>query len=98
MADYYPPVGFHFRVTFGIGEDDYDHRFQDVSGLSVQIGTEELKEGGLNAYVHKLPTQVKYGNLVLKRGMLLGSVVVDWIKDPDRRPARPGVKSLLLGW
>lgn len=81
MADYYPPVGFHFLVKFNLGEGDSDNRFQDVSGLSAEISTEELKEGGLNGFSYKLPTQAKYGNLTLKRGMLLDSKVVDWIKE-----------------
>lgn len=81
MADYYPPVGFHFKVNFNLGESDADNRFQDVGGLSAEIATEELKEGGLNGFSYKLPTQAKYGNLTLKRGMLLDSKVVDWIKE-----------------
>ena len=81
MADYYPPVGFHFKVNFNLGEGDADNRFQDVGGLSAEIATEELKEGGLNGFSYKLPTQAKYGNLTLKRGMLLDSKVVDWIKE-----------------
>ena len=81
MADYYPPVGFHFKVEFGVGEGDSDHRFQDVAGLSMNINTEEFMEGGLNTYAHKIPTKVSYGNLVLKRGMLVDSKVIEWVRE-----------------
>jgi hypothetical protein len=45
MATYYPPVGFHFLVEFeGLGTESKDHQFQSVSGLSVDIETEEIAE------------------------------------------------------
>lgn len=64
------PVSFHFKVEFEDAGDDQDVRFQEVTGLSGEVTTEEFKEGGLNEYVHRLPTGAKYGNLVLKRGFV----------------------------
>jgi phage tail-like protein len=82
MANYYPPVGFHFLVEFqGLGTEQKDHQFQSVSGLSVDIETEEIAEGGENRFKHKLPVKTKYPNLVLKRGVLIDSKVIDWCKD-----------------
>ncbi|WP_200978565.1 phage tail protein [Echinicola sp. 20G] len=82
MADYYPPVGFHFLVEFtGIEAEDNDQRFQSVGGLSVDIETESIIEGGENRFKHKFPVRTKYPNLVLKRGMLLDSKVIKWCKD-----------------
>jgi phage tail-like protein len=81
MANYYPPVGFHFLVEFqGLGTEQKDHQFQSVSGLSVDIETEEIAEGGENRFKHKLPVKTKYPNLVLKRGVLIDSKVIDWCK------------------
>ena len=48
------PVVFHFKVEFGPNSHDgsggfseqKDNRFQEVSGLSAEITTEEFKEGG----------------------------------------------------
>lgn len=80
---YYPPTGFHFRVAFsGVSgmEGDEQQRFQDVSGLSFEIETEPLREGGENRFEYKLPKRVKYPNLVLKRGMITNKVLTDWIK------------------
>jgi len=84
MADiqsgYYPPVGFYFDVFVegitGINEGN----FQEVSGLNVKIGTEEVVEGGENRFVHRLPTAPKYENLILKRGLLKGSSLIDWVR------------------
>lgn len=81
-TEYYPPVGFHFSVKFeDLGTDDKDHQFQSVSGLSVDIETEEIAEGGENRFKHKLPVKTKYPNLVLKRGLLIDSTVINWCKD-----------------
>ncbi|WP_456314707.1 phage tail protein [Pseudomonas shirazensis] len=81
MANYYPPVGFHFLVEFeGLGSQENDHQFQSVSGLSVDIETEEIAEGGENRFKHKLPVKTKYPNLTLKRGILIDSKVINWCR------------------
>lgn len=81
MAGYYPPVGFHFKVeVLGLPKNDNDVRFTEVSGLSVELGTEEVAEGGENRFVQKYPTAAKYTELVLKRGLFPGSEVIAWIK------------------
>ena len=81
MAIYYPPVGFHFAVKFQLSPPNFaDTRFQEVSGLSSEVGIEEIEEGGENRYTHRLPTRVKYGNLVLKRGLLTDSGLIKWCK------------------
>lgn len=76
--DYYPPSGFYYSVVFSISPHLHDVHFQSVSGLSVEFEMEEYKEGGENRFVHKLPIRTKYPNLVLKRGLLLTSVVTQW--------------------
>lgn len=81
MATYYPPVGFHFSVEFtGLSTGEKDYHFQSVSGLTVDIETEEVTEGGENRFKHKIPVRTKYPNLVLKRGLLVNSDVVNWCK------------------
>nr|CEL20676.1 hypothetical protein [Kibdelosporangium sp. MJ126-NF4]CTQ89589.1 hypothetical protein [Kibdelosporangium sp. MJ126-NF4] len=52
--------------------------FLEVSGLSVQIDTEELVEGGQNQFTHKLPKQMKWPNLVLKRGITEADTLFEW--------------------
>jgi len=65
----YPAVGFYFKVSVpGVGETG----FSEVSGLDHEIDFETVKGGGENAYEIKLPNRYKYGNLVLKRGLVSG--------------------------
>jgi phage tail-like protein len=52
--------------------------FTEVSGLSVQIDTEELVEGGQNQYTHKFPKAMKWPNLVLKRGITDTDALFEW--------------------
>lgn len=83
MATYYPPAGFHFKVEFvGVSgaDSDTEQRFQEVSGLTVEIETEELREGGENRFVYKFPKRAKYPNLILKRGLLKGTALLAWFK------------------
>ncbi len=78
MSNYYPPLGFHFLVEFANQKDEY--QFQSVSGLTVDLETEEFKEGGENRFKYKLPMRAKYPNLILKRGLLANSKLIDWCK------------------
>jgi phage tail-like protein len=91
MSDYYPPWGFYYKVEFSISQDKSDVRFQTVSGLSVEYDVEEYKEGGENRFTHKLPVRTKYADLVLKRGMLTDSQVIEWclnaFRDREFKPA-----------
>ena len=69
-------LGFRFGVFFlaaGIIPNPLDIRFQKVSGLSAQVRTSPVVEGGQNLYTQQLPEHVDTPNLVLERGMLVGS-------------------------
>ena len=71
-----PPAGFHFTVLFFAGgtvPNAVDMRFKKVSGLGSDIETITYKEGGENLYTHRLPNRVSYNNLILERGMVIGS-------------------------
>lgn len=89
MANYYPPLGFHFRVEFSNIEGEFE--FQSVSGLSVEVETEQIAEGGENRFKHKLPVRSKFPNLTLKRGILVNSELIKWcreaVEDFDISPA-----------
>ncbi|MFL9912281.1 phage tail protein [Paraburkholderia sp. RL17-337-BIB-A] len=81
MSEYYPPWSFYYKVEFMLGNGPAateDARFQSVSGLSVEYDYESFKEGGENRFEHKLPVRTKYADMTLKRGMLMGSAVIDW--------------------
>jgi len=71
------PVSFYFQVT--IGKDEI--AFREVSGLTTEMELETIQEGGVNEYEHRLPKQIKHGNLVLKRALMpiTNNAVVEWI-------------------
>lgn len=83
MPVYEIPRVYHFKVEFidVAGVIDNDVRFQDVSGLSAEMGIEEIQEGGENRFTHRLPTRAKYSNLILKRAMLTDSGLIKWFVD-----------------
>ena len=58
-----------------------DTSFQEVSGITSEIETETVIEGGENRYVHHLPKGVKHPFLELKRGIApLTSPLVIWCR------------------
>lgn len=94
MALYYPPVSFHFDVKIAGASGANDSSFAEASGLDAERGTVEVAEGGENRYTHRLPDRGRYGNLVLKRGvMVASSAVFGWCSETLEsdlgRPLKP---------
>lgn len=78
---YTPPVGFHFKVeVLGLAPSDNDVRFTEVGGLTVDLATEEVPEGGENRYIQRYPVRAKYPDLVLKRGLMNQSAIWFWVE------------------
>ena len=55
--------------------------FTQVTGFSAQLDVLEYAEGGVNDYVHKLPTRIKQGNITLKRGVTGETALMDWFME-----------------
>jgi phage tail-like protein len=70
-----PYMGFNFLVEIGgmVGGG-----FTTVSGLESSVELESYQEGGVNGYVHQIPGQVTYPNLVLTQGLTNLSLLWDW--------------------
>ena len=82
MIGEYPPVAFYFKLSFGGVGSLLDASFKEVSGISMEMDTEEITEGGNNRYKHRVPTSTKYPNLVLKRGYVpIASTLISWCED-----------------
>jgi phage tail-like protein len=77
----YPPVGFHFLVSFEFSPQTDDTRFQEVTGLDVEMEMESFTEGGQNRFTWQLPKRTRYSDITLKRGMFIGSSVIKWCRD-----------------
>lgn len=52
--------------------------FMKVSAISQEVELETYEEGGVNHFVHSLPTRVKYSNVVLERGMTTSIELSNW--------------------
>jgi phage tail-like protein len=87
MARKDPYANFNFVVEIdGITEAG----FQEVSGLSSELGVIEYREGGENITTRKYPGQVKFSNISLKRGLTDNVELYNWHKQwADGDPAAP---------
>ena len=72
-------------------------RFRECTGLAAEIEVKDYNEGGVNDRVHKLPTRMKYPNLVLKRGVTYEDALLKWFFDQKDREQRGNVTLNLLG-
>jgi phage tail-like protein len=93
-----PP--FTGRFTFQVDGVELGS-FMEVSGLSVQVEVEELVEGGVNGYVHRLPGRMKWPNLLLKRGVTKSDVLFAWLASMQQgyssgKPEKPSNASVVL--
>jgi phage tail-like protein len=89
-----PYLSFRFQVEI---EGVIVGGFSDVSGLGVEIETEELREGGENTFPHRLPRGARYQNLVLTRGITDSDLLWAWCDETVQgRISRKRASILLL--
>jgi len=68
-------VGFYFELSFA-GDDA---AFQEASGISKEVGIEEVVCGGENMFKYRLPTVTASQNLVLRRAIIPSdSQLITW--------------------
>jgi phage tail-like protein len=73
-----PLLSFRFKVELG---STIEAGFSECSGLQVETEIEEVREGGLNDFVHKLPKGSKHVNLTLKHGLTDSDALWKWHQD-----------------
>ena len=73
-----PYFSFNFRIEF---DNVIVGGFSEITGLQVETEIEEIKEGGVNDHVHKVPKGTKYQNIVLKRGLTDSDALWSWHRD-----------------
>lgn len=71
----YPYLSFKFHVEI---DGLIVAGFSEVSGLQVEIETEDYREGGVNDFVRKMPKVAKSPNLILKRGITDSDILWKW--------------------
>jgi phage tail-like protein len=69
-------------VCFSVTVDGNDlGSFNSCDGLGAEVVIEQREEGGNNAFVHQLPTRVKYSNIKLSRPLTSQTEkVTAWIR------------------
>ena len=72
-------TAFRFKVDFHLLGSVIPIHCSELSGLSVNVETETVKEGGQNQYIQKLPNHPQYNNLVLKKAMDVDMALARWI-------------------
>jgi phage tail-like protein len=77
------PVAFHFSVSIlGARVAAPDAAFREVSGLETEIETQDVREGGENTFVHRLPNGRRQSTLKLVRGIAVtGDPLMIWCKE-----------------
>ncbi len=53
--------------------------FSSVRGLAVATRTHEIREGGQNGYVHKLPGRMEWPTIVFSRGLTQSDALFTWM-------------------
>jgi phage tail-like protein len=53
--------------------------FREVHGLQVSVNIEEIREGGQNGFVRKVPGRMTWPNVVFKRGLTQSDALFDWL-------------------
>ena len=79
----HPPLAFRFGVFFFAGgtvPNPIDTLFQRVSGIGATVETMPVHEGGQNLYLQQVPQAIGHGNLVLERGLVVGSLLAAELK------------------
>jgi len=91
-VDVFPHIGFAFYVEVqGIG----GAAFSEVSGLEASMKFDEVRAGGENGFVYRLPTRTEFGNLVLKRGWV-DTAIFRWMLDRATRPRHSTRKTVTI--
>lgn len=54
--------------------------FSAVDGLEATVKTEEVREGGQNGYVHKLPGRIEWPDITLTKGLTQTDELFKWFE------------------
>ena len=92
-----PGLGLRFVAEVDLSDGTKLGAWQKVEGLSVEYEIHEYKEGGVNDFIHRLPTRAKYVNVKLTRPITPEtSKVAAWVSKVkttgERTQARISVK------
>ena len=81
------PMTHRFSVTFlhaGVLPNLIDIRFQEVLGVAAKVLTKENPSLSPSLSSSKIPIGIEYGDLVLRRGVVIGSVLSQQVAEVFR--------------
>lgn len=70
-----PEATFRFRVKV---DGLYFAAFTEFQMPDLQMETQDLKEGGQNTFIHKLPVRMKVGPAILRQGITVDLALMQW--------------------
>lgn len=73
-----PAPEFRYYIEF---DGVFEGSFIEVSGMSAKREVCEVREGGANDFVHKLPGRVSYGDITLRKGIMFSTKMWDWFEE-----------------
>jgi phage tail-like protein len=88
-----PYLGYNFLVEV---DGVLVGGFREVRGLEASIEVKEYAEGGENGYMHKLPGETRFPNLVLSRGLTDLDTMWVWFNDVSQGIIKRQNISILL--
>lgn len=92
-AAVFPHLSFAFQVVVdGLGGVA---AFSEVSGLEASVKFDEVRAGGENGFVYRLPTRTEFGNLTLKRGWV-DNEFFRWMLDRGTQPKESTRRSVTV--
>ncbi len=69
-------------LRFAVAVDGINYgAFTEFTLPSLQIETQEIKEGGQNSFAHKLPVRVTVGSATLRHGVSTDFSLLNWYMD-----------------
>jgi len=72
-------VEFHSSFRFRVAVEGINHAvFTEFKLPSLQVETLDVKEGGQNTYIHRLPVRVNAGKATLKYGITQSLDLLGW--------------------
>ncbi len=55
--------------------------FIECSGISAKRDVVEVREGGVNDFVHKLAGRISYGDITLRKGIMFSTKMWEWFEE-----------------
>jgi phage tail-like protein len=73
-------AGLFFRLSIEGFSDQHSGDFAEVSGINVRSGHGQADLPSNNLYKQFVPSPPKHANITLKKGILKGLILIEWLQ------------------